>query len=76
MCLTSLLDEWGTFLDKLGFFLGLTSGAFLTGFSIGMLHTAEDYQPNWLSLISGMVGITMLGFTTNKFWTKEEETDI
>ena len=69
MAFKGFSDEDEAAINKPAIFLGVTSGSILTGFSIGMLLSAEDYQP-WLSIITGVVGTSLLGFFSYKFWIK------
>jgi hypothetical protein len=55
--------------DSLSF--GLTSGYFLKGLSVGLFFAGKEY--NTMAILTGVVGTTMLGNTSYKFWTKEEE---
>ena len=52
-------------------FLGLTSGSFLTGLSGGLLFAGQEY--NTMAILTGMVGTSLLGYTSFMFWTKREE---
>ena len=52
-------------------FLGLTSGSILTGLSGGLFFAGKEY--NTVAIITVVVGTSMLGYTSYKFWTKKEE---
>ena len=52
-------------------FLCLTSGSFLTGLSGGLIFAGKEY--NTMAILTGVLGTSLLGYTSYMFWTKEEE---
>ena len=56
---------------KTAHFLGLTSGSFLTGLSGGLIFAGKEY--NTMAILTGVLGTSLLGYTSYMFWTKEEE---
>ena len=83
-------SESGIDINRAALFLGVTSGSFLTGFSIGWFLAARENQ-SWLSsavsnivvrkvwqsmhmvIITGLMGTSILGFSSFRFWTKKDE---
>ena len=56
---------------KTAHFLGLTSWSFLTGLSGGLFIAGKEY--NTMAILTGVLGTSLLGYTSYMFWTKEEE---
>ena len=56
---------------KAPLFLGWTSGSFLTGLSSGLIIPGKEY--NTMAILTGVLGTSLLGYTSFRFWTKEGE---
>ena len=56
---------------RVALFFGLTSGSFLTGVSGGLVFAGKEC--NTMAIITGVVGTSLLGYTSYMFWTKEEK---
>jgi hypothetical protein len=56
---------------KCAHFLGLTSGSFLTGLSGGLFIAGKEN--NTMAILTGVLGTSLLGYTSYMFWTKEKK---
>ena len=64
----------GDDIAKAGIFFGLTSGSFLIGLSTGFFFASE--KSNNMLIITEVVGTSLLGYSSYKFWAKKDENKI
>ena len=64
-------SKTGDNIAKAGIFFGLTSGSFLIGLSTGFFFASG--KSNNMLIITEVVGTSLLGYSSYKFWAKKDE---